>query len=249
MMNLLKRRIKSAFNLIVLKCRERTFNQRMKYLYMDNASDTLMVVFSAFSTTDIRTYNYVRGLKRIKFDKLYILDVWGYKGSYYLFENGEDYPKNETILLINNILKKKKYKHIYTAGTSKGGTAAIFFGLELNASMIFAGACQYNLGTYLTLPEHTAIFRGMMGESAGKKEIETLNHIMQNQLLNHSNSNVVIHLIYSKNEITYKADIVGLLEQLKKCKYNVIEKEYFFVNHADVGQYFINYMQTYFLHN
>ncbi len=246
-MNSVKRRIKSAFNLFALKIKEKHFNKRLKYLFIDNKSDTLMIVFSAFSTTNIRTYNYVRSLKTLKFDKLYILDVWGYRGSYYLFENGESYPKVETMLLINSILSKKKYRSIYTAGTSKGGTAAIFYGLELNVSMIFAGACQYNLGTYLTLPEHSAIFKGMMGKFAGLKEKNILDSIMPAQLLAHSGSNVVIHLIYSKNEITYEADIISLLGQLRLCEYNVVEKEYYFFNHGDVGRYFIDYMHAYFL--
>ena len=240
------RRTISAIRLIKLKMQERSWNKRLKYLFFNNKSDTLCVVFSAFSGEKIRTYNYVRGLKDVHYDKLYILDVWGYMGSYYLFENGTDIPRQETLSLLKSILSRKEYKHVLTMGTSKGGTAAIYYGLTINASAIIAGACQYNLGNYLTLPEHMRIFRGMMGENAGQIEKRMLNSVMPTLLEDYSrkDSSTEIHLIYSRYEHTYEDDIIDLLNKLKECHFPVIEIEYNFINHNDVGIYFKKYIKN-----
>lgn len=61
-------------------------------------------MFSAFGSSDRRTYNYVRTLHGCKIDKLFILDPWGVKGSYNLYENGSDYPQNVTNSLIVKLI-------------------------------------------------------------------------------------------------------------------------------------------------
>ena len=244
----LKRRTASVLNLLLLKLREKRWRKRLKYIYLSKGGkcDSLFIVFSAFNSTNIRTYNYVRALKGAECDRLYILDVWGYRGSYYLYENGSDEPYRETLSLIHHILGKKKYKKVVTMGTSKGGTAAIYYGLEINATEILAGACQYNLGNYLFSKEAFApILAGMVGNNAGQREKDLLNSIMPLQLRKHAGGTSVIHLIYSKKEPTYEKHTVDLLKQLKECRYTVVEKEYEFANHDDVGIYFKQYLSDY----
>ena len=240
----IKRRMRSAFNVLAFKFRERKYHSHLKYLLFGGGNE-LFIIFSGFSSTNIRTYNYVRTLKGVKCDRLYILDVWGYKGSYYLYENGSDTPRAETLSLINAILKKKKYKRVVTMGTSKGGTAAIYYGLEINATEILAGACQYNLGNYLCVPSRMQVFRGMLGNDAALKEKKSLNSVMPAQISKHAGSSSIIHLIYSKKEHTYEDDIVDLLDKLKECHYKVVEKEYDFTNHNDIGIYFKQYLSEY----
>ena len=209
-------------------------------------ADKVVYVSELTSKAIIDMYPYLAD--KIHYDKLYILDVWGYKGSYYLFENGTDVPRKDTLSLLNFIMSKKRYKQIVTLGTSKGGTAAIYYGLTIKASTIIAGACQYNLGNYLILPEHIEIFKGMMGEEAGTVEKDKLNSILPMLLERCSKETffTTIHLVYSKYEHTYEDDIVDLLKKLKECHYSVIEKEYDFLNHNDVGIYFKKYINDFF---
>ena len=227
-----------------IKLKEKSFGECLKYLYFSNTSDTLYIIFNGFQEGNVRLYNYVRALQKSKADRLYILDVWGYKGSYYLFENGSDTPCKNTLALLNHILQKGHYKHIYSIGSSKGGTAAIYFGLIINASVIIAGACQYNIGNYLTKPEHYEIFRAMMGVNAGNEEREKLNSIMPSHLQKYKDkSSPIIHLLYSKNEHTYQDDIIDLLDKLNECGYRVLEKQYDFSEHNDIGIYFKKYLR------
>lgn len=231
-----------ALFLVSLKLHENRWHKRLKYLFYCKKSNTLIIIFNGFNSVgDIRNYNYVRGLQNLPFDRLYILDVWGYRGSYYLYENGHDYPRLEVENLIIHIKRKGDYSRIITLGSSKGGTCALYFGLQFHAQTIFAGACQYNLGNYLS--RFRKIFHGMMGPDASQPEIDLLNSIMPTQLEKCKNDHPEIHLVYSKNEPTYEEDIVDLLEKLHTCNFSVIEKVEQFDDHNQIGYYFLNYVQ------
>lgn len=81
---------------------ERTYEGRLKYVYKRKHSRTLIVCFSGFASKPV--YNYMRTLKSVAADQLYILDDFGFKGSYYWFENGKDNPRRLTHNLIQKII-------------------------------------------------------------------------------------------------------------------------------------------------
>lgn len=88
---------------LVIKLKEQTFNGKVKYLFFNNGSKDLLIVFSGFSGEQ-RRYNYVKGLWNINVDKLYILDTFAYMGSYYLYENGNNEPEKLVKSLIDSVL-------------------------------------------------------------------------------------------------------------------------------------------------
>lgn len=87
-------------NKLFLSFKEKNFG-KMKYIHERNGSDTLIVVFSGFGP--VPKYNYMRTLSKSKIDKLFLLDNFGYQGSYYWYENGGDEPKRLVIGLIERI--------------------------------------------------------------------------------------------------------------------------------------------------
>lgn len=234
--------ISKIYNLIKIKLKERRYKGVLNYLYYRKKSSTLIIVFSAF-TGKKRRYNYVKGLADSKYDRLYILDPWGDRGSYNLFENGENYPEVYTSSLISEIITQNNYTTIITAGSSKGGTCSIYYGLKHGASKIIAGACQYNLGTYLHREDHEHIFKGMMGRDAGQKEADFLDSVMPLMLEQHANSQVVVYLLYSKAELTYQRQIIDLIKKLHECNITLKEKVESFEKHEDVGYYFLPYLK------
>lgn len=244
-MNLRKILSKVLF-LLKIKLKERTFMGKVKYLFFDNGAKDLLIVFSGFSGEQ-RRYNYVKGLREINIDRLYILDTFAYMGSYYLYENGNNEPEKLIKSFIDSVLGCKKYKHIYMAGSSKGGTAAIYYGVEYNADAILSGACQWNLGSYLHRPDHEKIFLSMMGQNASDKECRELNDVMPNQIKRHNSYKGIIHLIYSKKDLTYERQIVDLIKDLKANNLRFIEKEEFFEKHDDVGYPFLAYLRNFLL--
>ena len=99
--------------------------KKIKYIFKkQNNDNNLMVVFSAFSDPPAK-FNYIRTLKNLKTNKLFILDEWGrsdYPGVYYLGEHGDYSLKEEIIKFINHIVSDIGSNcQISTLGSSKGG--------------------------------------------------------------------------------------------------------------------------------
>lgn len=229
------RKLKSLIGLLYVKVQERTHKGRLKYLYKKNNSDTLIVVFSGFA--DKPLYNYVRTLRGVKADKIFILDDFGYKGSYYWYENGSEYP----LQLVKSLIFSKfngKYRRLITIGSSKGGTCAIYFGLMFGATDIYAGACQYYVGTYLNSGDKIPVFKGMMGAMADNNEQVILDAQMPEILEKYKGSSSKIHLLYSKEEHTYTDDIIHLINDLDKNHIQHEDKVESFSEHGEVGRFF-----------
>ena len=81
---------------------ERTYQGRVKYVLKKRNNKALVISFSGFSPTPV--YNYMRTLNSVKADQLYILDDFGYKGSYYWYENGKEEPRLFVQGLINQVV-------------------------------------------------------------------------------------------------------------------------------------------------
>lgn len=73
---------------------------KLKYIYERNGSDELIIMFSGFGT--VRKYNYMKTLAESKIDKLFILDCFGYRGSYYWYEKGGKLP----IVLVSQLIEQ-----------------------------------------------------------------------------------------------------------------------------------------------
>ena len=231
-------KLKSLLTRLFIKLREHTYKKQLKYLFFRKHSDTLVIVFSGMSK--IPVYNYVRTLRTLKIDRLYLLDDFGYCGSYHWFSKGMDIPLMLTKNLIDQVINQGGYKRVITIGSSKGGTDAIYFGLQCGAQHIFAGAPQYYVGTYLTDGNGNKIqpFYSMMGEEAGESERKKLDDMMSNCLNECLQNRVVVHLLYSKNEHTYDDDVQYLLRDLDTFGIQHEDKIEEFTDHSDVGKYF-----------
>ena len=236
-----KNKIVKILRRFFLKINEKTFQGRLRYIYKKNGTDKLVIVFSAFNSEP--SYNYMRTLSDLKCDKLFILDDFGFKGSYYWFENGETLPLDLTSALIKNILEGGNFKHLITVGSSKGGTCAIYYGLMFRASHIYSAACQYYVGNYLNTEKHMPILKGMLGENYSENDFNSLNNMMHNQLEKFKNAQTLVHLLYSENEHTYREHIVFLLQDLARYKIPFVKTIEEFKEHNEVGAYFIPFLK------
>lgn len=238
-MKSIKKKVKSFLTKLYIWSKERTWGGQ-KYLYVGNNSPNLLVVFPGFGVDDHRLYNFVKSFWSLKFDKLYLLDTYAYRGSYFWYEDGTDRPEESVTKFLAWFKQRKKYNRVIMVGSSKGGSCAVYYGLKCGANEIYAGACQYFIGNYLNIPIHKKIFFSMMGDNAGDKEKEILNNKLQNLIFSHVNLSATINLLYSKDEEekTFQTDMYFLIEDLKKNGYSVSEKVETFTKHADIGIYF-----------
>ena len=229
-------------NRLFIRKHEHEFEE-VKYLYLDKHSDTMLIVFSAF-TGENRKYNYFSRFRDINISQLYILDTWGVLGSYYWYENGLSYPEQKVSDLIKNIKEEYNIKRIITAGTSKGGSAAIYFGIKHKAASIYSGACQYRVGTYLNRPEHIDILTGMMGSMEKADAIHILDKKIEDIVRNNRGSFGTINLFYSTKELTYERQISPLIKALDEIDVHCIKTVNDFPKHDDVGIFFPEYLIT-----
>ncbi len=225
---------------------EKKYNGRLKYVFENNNSDKLIIAFSGFPSR-VPKYNYRKTLNNVKVDKLFILDDFAGRGNYYWYENGKDYPKRLVEGLIHKVLGERKYDEVSTIGSSKGGTCAIFYGLEFNVTEILASACQYHIGDYLYTLNHKKIFFLMMGKNAGEKEVEMLNNMLPRMIKEHAHSTTKVHLCYSELEHTYQEHIVDLISDLEDSNISVSKKVDKYNSHGENGYYFSVYLKEHFL--
>ena len=152
--------------------------------------DKLLIVFSAFSQ-DKPKYNYMNILSYIDCNKLFILDDYGEKGSYYLGLNGELDIETSTMSLISKIMKENniEFNNVISIGSSKGGSAALYYGLKYNYGNIIVGSPQYKIGSYLSDLSIKTYAREIFGDISLKNRIKYDNLI---RLVSNSNSNIFL---------------------------------------------------------
>ena len=86
----------------------------------------------------------------------------------------------------------------------------------------------------------------MMGENAGEDEAMKLDRVMPDKLEKHACSPSIVHLVYSKRELTYERHIIDLRDKLAECRITYYEKIEQFENHEEIGTYFLKYVMDYF---
>ena len=233
---------------IYIRFLEKKFGKnKVRYIYKNQrGTDTLIVIFSGFSGAGVPArYNYMRTLSDIKCSKLFILDDFGYqnRGGYYLVDRNGKY--NGTIIneISSLIAEYAKNRKIVTVGSSKGGTAALLYGVLCGADITISGAPQYYIGNYLNCDSHIEILKSIYGDS-GKEAVDALNNVLPYAIKENSKNKlpkVFIHC--SKNEHTYKEHVEDMVKDLVDNGYVVIKDiDYSYTEHQDVAKFFPQYL-------
>lgn len=236
---MIKKRLKKllhSYYVIRNKIIEKSHTNGVKFIFVNKKSDNLIVVFSGIGSD----YNYRRSLKCSSWDQLYIKDTWANGLSYHLYENGKNHPEILTSSFINDFLSCHKYSIVVSLGSSKGGSAALYFGLKHKFNEVYSGACQYKVGNYIAIfHKKDNYYPHLMGDIPEEEGIRLLNEKFQNILEENQNSKTKIHLVYSTEEHTYDDDIIHLVKKLNECKINHEDKIYNFPEHCMIGKYMI----------
>lgn len=218
----------------------------LKYILEKNDSNSLIVILSGIPRQGLKArYNYGRTLSNIKANKLFILDDFGYdhRGAFYLGKD-KDFKIQEAVkYLIIKIKSDLNTNRTFYVGSSKGGFASIYFGLQDKGSTIIAGGPQYILGDHLTkgiYPKYTLPY--ILGENYTRNDIEYLNDIVRNVVHETKGNNCDIYLHYSDSEYTYERHVVPLLEDLKANNIKFYEDVEHYKKHAEIAYYFPSFL-------
>lgn len=203
-----------------------------------NNKDKLIIIFSAFSTGEAK-YNYISTLKTCDCNKLFILDDFGSKGTYYLGLKGDFNIETSVMSLISYIMSKNNilFSNVISVGSSKGGSAAIYYGLKYNFGNVIAGAPQYKIGTYLSdlsIRDYALdIFGGISDD----------NRIKYNNLIRLvANTNTNIYVLTSDGDNQYKRVLKEFeyVSRELKIKLNIDKCE--INNHAEIAREFPSFL-------
>lgn len=239
--------IKKSIQNLYFLLSQRTDDNGVTYLWKRHKSKSLIIVFSGIGHAP---FNYVKTLKKIPCDQLFIKDSWAEGVSYYWMERLNNEPEESTQNIINHIITKGKYSTIYTIGSSKGGTAAIYYGLKNRVNVIIAGACQYHVGSYLAYHQydkHPEQWYNMTGlVKPINDNIQALDNKLSAIIEESRDSNTKIHLLYSTEEHTYHEHIIPLIKKLDECNIKHVDYIEKFTNHSMIGVYFKKFLSDFF---
>lgn len=210
-------------------------------------SKDLIIIFSGFTRVGVKArYNYNKTLKNIKANKLFILDDFGYdkRGAYYLGKDMDFKVQKVVKKLITKIQVDLEIKKSIYTGTSKGGYAALFFGLQEKNSYIISGAPQYYLGSYLSGNESNKenCLKYIVGKEVTQKKIDLLNKLLPDLIMKCSENNNMIKLFYSDVEHTYRNHIIYLIQDFTKFNYKFNLEVGHYKDHNDISIYFPDFL-------
>lgn len=240
--------LKKGIYALFIRLREKRYHN-LRYILLKPSGKqgggckTLIISFAGFSP-DMARYNYIRTLRSIDCYRLFLLDDHGFekRGSYYLDTVDEGNISNNVLSLVDNVKSGKNIEHIYSVGSSKGGSCALLFGLRLCADACIIGAPQYRIGSYLNFEEHRNLLKAIVGEITEDK-IEELDNLIYEELKNNTRRDLAVYLHFSKYENTYKSQIVDLIDDLNDFGYPLyLDDDYEYTDHSEVSKYFPQYM-------
>ncbi|WP_425203584.1 hypothetical protein [Priestia megaterium] len=223
----------------------------IKYLFMpaERPSQYLTVVFSGFNGEEEKGkpphYNYVKHLKDINCHRLFIIDECNGHPCYYLGNHKKlDYEASVASLIFSVINKYKiKKSNVITCGSSKGGTAAFYFGIKYDFGHVvtggfqfFAGDYLYNVGEYTREKVLTSITGG---SSTGHRDY--LNNIYLD-LLKYARFTTKLNLHIGRGDHHYETHFLPFLDILKEREipFDLDVQEY--ESHSKMGMYFADYL-------
>lgn len=235
---------------IFMQPNEHTFHGKrdINYLFQKGAKSSpfLLVAFQAVPTVKdgkpVKLYNYTKFLRDINVNRLFIKDTCGEFGCYYLCDNMNFEVEETVVELIESIMKKYKIKkeNVITFGSSKGGSAALYYGMKYGFGHIISGAPQTKIATYLNhcRPE---MLQYMVGEDLAKERLTKIDSLILKQIKPTCVSK--LNLLTSEKDAQYKTHIVPLVKALNKAKLDAtVVFEPGIEKHRDIATFFPNFL-------
>ena len=220
--------------------------EQMHYLYYKKKSPVLIIGFQAFNAKGAR-YSYVTPLSSVKASRLYIKDdfVPGC-GNYYLGRNNRYNIEEEVYHLIDRTLEETGAVRPIFIGSSKGGYAAVNFGIHYKNSVMIAGSPQYLLGTYMhETKKFNKGLEDIVSMPVTDEKIKQLDDRLRDKIRNDPYADTqTAYIQYSEKEDGHKEHMVSMIEDMKKAGLNVHCDRQMFTEHSDLKHYFPEYLKT-----
>lgn len=204
----------------------------------------LIVVFSAIGSEFSFSYNYRTTLSDVDAYRIYLLDDFGHRGSYYYADHQDESIFRSVQEFLADQLAELGVDLSRTifAGSSKGGTAALIHGFALGVGEIVAGAPQSKPGTYLAAnaPEMLEFIAGNSGDD-GQRWLDAA----ITRVLSAGKNGTQVRLLVGEKDHhhlnTHVAPLLKIMEQRNASSVSTLIIQD--VDHQDIGRPFGAYLK------
>ncbi len=189
---------------------ERVYGNKYKvnYIFERNSESRWLIVTFSSGVSKIaeikRPYHYINLCREFPFNRLYIQDSIGNRGTYYLCNN-MDFQVSETVCnLILYICKTYNIpiNNVITLGSCKGASSALHIGLKLNVGNILAIHPHLKIGSYVK--EHALdVYKDMVGKG-NDNNLTIIDKYLINLLKQDYSSNIKILVSELDDDYTFQ---------------------------------------------
>lgn len=202
----------------------------------------LIVIFSGFGPEGrFFTYDFVNALCESPATVLWIKDDFSSVCSYYLCKDFDFAIESAVYKFISEILLELNInkEQCTLAGFSKGGTAALYFGIKYDFLNILSTVPQFKIGSYVRTG-WSAVANHMMGAISSEK-ISFLDNLLPNEIKKDGSLNKNIYLLTSTADHQYEGEIKPYLHLLMKySNFNIFyAKSLLVAEHNQVTSYHV----------
>ena len=177
----------------------------------------LIFVFSGFLNKTPGNYDFINAMNDCPAEVIWINDSFDNMYTYYLCVN-MDFKIEEAIkeFMMQKIQERNlSYSQVTTTGYSKGGSAALYYGLSMGIKNIVTTVPQMKIGSYVA-NNWKEVASHMMGEDYQNAHINYLDKLLVKTLKQEKDFNRNIYLLTSESDIQYNTEIRPYLEDLAK---------------------------------
>ena len=194
--------------------------------YPKRRCKTLAVILQAYDPAGPR-YNYVTTLKDIPANRLYIKDdFYRPAGDFYLGKNGTFSVEAGVRQLIDKTVQSignKEEVRLIFIGSSKGGYAAVNFGVAYPNSTMIVAAPMYYLGTYMHKSDHfSPALEEILGGPATEEKIARMDERLPSKIkANQEGKTQRAYIHCSKNDSNYPF-VMNMAEDMRAAGMDVV---------------------------
>ncbi|MFD0562376.1 hypothetical protein ACFQ2M_10390 [Kitasatospora saccharophila] len=173
-----------------------------RFSHSRNGNRHLVVAFANFTAPD--EYGWSNGvLDKVRGNVLWIRDLFEGANTYYLCKRMDFSLERSVAALIERVMRLLHLtpQDVTLFGSSKGGSAALFFGLKYGYGNIVAVVPQFSIGSYVRagIPGAAKV---MMGEVT-EQNVAVLDAVLPDLVIGSPHRNANIYLITSPQDEQY----------------------------------------------
>ncbi|MEJ1197448.1 MULTISPECIES: hypothetical protein [unclassified Streptomyces] len=207
-----------------------------RFTHAKGGNRHLVVVFANFGVTD--DYGWSNGvLNPVRANILWIRDRFNGMRSYYLCE-GMDFSLEQSVIgVISRVMNALDLTpdRVTLWGGSKGGSAALYFGMRYGFGNIVSIVPQFLIGTYISTV-HPKTARFMLGEGAPEQNVRALDAIIPDLARSGVARQANIYLLSSPQDEQYTQQVepfIGLFQGYDNFNFVYSESPYI-TKHSEV---------------